>query len=85
VSKGALSAPDPGGATLTLLPLAAVMIKNLKIEANWTADDLAAAKESTDFGPFKIDGIVNNKLTHEGLQVVGWLVQRTKDLPPMNA
>jgi hypothetical protein len=85
-AKGTLTAADPNGAALTLLPMAMVVIKNLTIDANWTAEDVAAAKESTDFGPFRIDkGIVNNKLTHEGLQNIGWLLQRMPELPPKDA
>jgi len=82
-ARGALTTADPSGATLALLPIAAVAIKNLTIEANWAAADIAAAKEATDFGPFKVGGdIVNNRLSHEGVQIVGWLVQRMPALPP---
>jgi hypothetical protein len=85
-AKGVLTAPDQAGATLNLLPIAAVVIKHLTIEANWASADIAAAKDATDFGPFKIGGdIVNNRLTHEGLQIIGWLVQRMPDLPPNGA
>jgi len=38
---------------------------------------------ATDFGPFKVDsGIVNNSLSHAGIQVVGWLLQHMPPLPP---
>jgi hypothetical protein len=83
VPKGELTAPDPTAVSLRLVPIAAVVIKNLTIEANWSSADVEAAKNATDFGPFKIGGeVVNNKLTHPGLQIVGWLVQRLPDLPP---
>jgi hypothetical protein len=85
-AKGALTAPDEAGATLAWLPVAAVAIKNLTIAANWAASDVAAAKDATDFGPFKVGGdIVNNTLTHSGVQIVGWLVQRMPPLPPNQA
>jgi hypothetical protein len=84
--KGALTAADPTRPTLALLPIAAVVIKNLAIEANWAGADIAAALEATDFGPFKVGGgIVNNRLGHEGLQIIGWLVQRMPALPPNGA
>ena len=84
--KGALTAADPSRPTLALLPIAAVVIKNLSIEASWAGADIAAAMEATDFGPFKVGGgIVNNRLAHEGLQIIGWLVQRMPALPPNGA
>jgi hypothetical protein len=68
-----------------LLPVAFVVIKNLSIEASWTQDDLNAAANATHLGPFKVtSGIAQGKLTHEGIQVVGWLVQPMPDLPPQD-
>jgi hypothetical protein len=82
-TKGQLTAPDKFGATLPLLPIAAVAVRNLKISGNWTTDDVSTAAMATDFGPFKVDsGIVNNSLSHAGIQVVGWLLQRMPPLPP---
>jgi hypothetical protein len=82
-TKGQLTAPDKFGATLSLLPIAAVAVRNLKISGNWTTDDVSTAAAATDFGPFKVDsGIVNNSLSHAGIQVVGWLLQRMPPLPP---
>jgi hypothetical protein len=66
-----------------LLPIAFVAIKNLVIEAHWAAADVATAANATDFGPFKVTpGIVQNKLSHEGIQVIGWLLQNMPDVPP---
>jgi hypothetical protein len=82
-TKGQLTAPDKFGATLPLLPIAAVAVRNLKISGNWTTDDVSTAAVATDFGPFKVDsGIVNNSLSHAGIQVVGWLLQHMPPLPP---
>lgn len=65
------------------LPIAFVAIKNLVIEADWAAADIATATNATDFGPFKVtSGIVQNKLSHEGIQVIGWLLQNMPNLPP---
>lgn len=83
LAKGALTADVRSGGMLPLLPIAAVVIKDLNIEANWLETDVAAAKIATDFGPFKVgSAIVNNQLKREGLQIIGWLVQRMNDLPP---
>jgi hypothetical protein len=83
IAKGQLTAPDKFGATLPLLPIAAVAVRSLKISGNWTTEDVSTAAVATDFGPFKVDsGIVNNSLSHAGIQVVGWLLQRMPPLPP---
>ena len=83
VAKGQLTAPNKFGATLPLLPIAAVAVRNLSISGNWTTEDVGAAAISTDFGPFKVDGaIVNNSLSHAGIQIIGWLLQRMPPLPP---
>jgi hypothetical protein len=82
-AKGQLTAPVDHGANLILLPVAAVAIKNLRIQAQWPAADIANSQEATEFGPFKVDsGIVNNTLSHEGIQIIGWLLERMPSLPP---
>lgn len=82
-AKGELTAHDPHGANLTALPIGVVAIKNLNIKANWSASDVATSQDATEFGPFKVSsGIANNALSHEGIQVIGWLLQRMPDLPP---
>jgi hypothetical protein len=81
--KGELSGEDPNGGTLTLLPIAFIAIKELNIEANWSSTDIEISKFATDFGPFQVDTeILNNKLSHQGIQIVGWMVQKMPDLPP---
>jgi hypothetical protein len=82
VSKGQVTTSGPAG-NLPLMPIGFVAIRNLVIEANWTAEDVTNASSATDFGPFKVNAnIVNNKLTHEGLQIIGWLLEKMPDLPP---
>jgi hypothetical protein len=80
-TKGQLTARASSGANLTLMPVGVVAIKNLNIEAHWSDADIAQSKEATSFGPFKVDGMVNNVLTHSGIQIIGWLFERP-DLPP---
>jgi hypothetical protein len=84
--KGARTAHAPDATNLTLMPVALVAIKALNIQANWSADDVANSQDSTQFGPFKIEsGIINNSLSHQGIQIVGWLLERMPDLPPNDA
>jgi len=82
-TKGELTAPVDHGANLILLPVGAVAIKNLRIQAQWPAADIESSQEATEFGPFKVDsGIVNNTLSHEGIQIIGWLLERMPSLRP---
>lgn len=82
VPKGQVTTSGPAG-NLPLMPIAFVAIRNLEIDANWTTEDITNASSATDFGPFKVTAnIVNNKLTYEGLQIFGWMLQKMPDLPP---
>jgi hypothetical protein len=85
VRRGELSLSGPPG-NLALLPIGFVAVRSLSIEADWAGDDLANAAVATNFGPFKVDaGVVGGKLTHQGLQVAGWLLERMPELPPNDA
>lgn len=82
--KGQLSASDTDG-SLSVLPIGFVAIKNLSIAANWTTQDIATSKNATDFGPFEVTyDSVSNKLCHDGIQIIGWVLQKMPDLPPNN-
>ncbi len=85
VSKGQVTSSGPAG-NLPLMPIGFVAIRNLDIEANWTTEDVAIASFATDFGPFKVTAdIVNNKLSHPGLQIFVWALEKMLDLPPNDA
>jgi hypothetical protein len=80
--KGAISAGTVGS-PIPLSTIAFVTVKDLVINANWPAADVANSAEATDFGPFKVDGgIAAGNLSHPGVQVIGWLVQTMPSLPP---
>lgn len=82
VSKGQFTSNGPAG-NLPLMPVGFVAIRNLKIEANWTGEDIKNASQATDFGPFKVTtNIIDNTLSHPGLQIIGWFLQKMPDLPP---
>jgi hypothetical protein len=79
--KGELTQAGSGG--LPYLPVALVAVKDLKIKAEWSPEDVAAAGMPTGFVPFKVDStVVNNTLSHKGIQIMGWLLQKMPDLPP---
>jgi hypothetical protein len=82
VSKGQMTMSGVTG-SLPLLPIGFVAIRNLNIEANWDREDVTNSAVATNFGPFKVETqIVNNKLSHPGLQIIGWLLQKMPELPP---
>jgi hypothetical protein len=68
-----------------LLPTSFIVIRNLKITANWSAEDRANASKAAAFGPFSTVGATFNQDTLEipGLQVVAWLSRLMPPLPPL--
>lgn len=79
--KGQLSANDGHG--LPTLPVGFVAVKALSITAPWTPEDITNLGQSVQFGPFGFDSkLVNGAITHEGIQIVGWMLQKLPDLPP---
>jgi hypothetical protein len=52
-TKGQLTARVNSGANLTLMPVGVVAIKNLNIQAHWSAADIGNSTDATSFGPFK--------------------------------
>lgn len=80
-AKAALSANDGHG--VPALPVGFVAIKDLSIKAPWTPEDVTNLELSEQFGPFLFDSqIVNGAIGHEGIQIVGWMLQNVPPLPP---
>ena len=83
--KGQLTCKGQAGSTITAMPVGLVAIKNLSVEAAWAAEDIERSKTALNFGPFKVNSqIVNNKLTREGIQIIGWLLEKMPELPPIS-
>jgi hypothetical protein len=81
--KGELTSKDNLAGNITLMPIGFVAIRNLLIEANWSASDIANSPNAIQFGPFNVNStITNNILSHQGVQIIGWLLERMPDLPP---
>ncbi len=80
-AKGGLSANDGHGAPA--LPVRFVAIKNLRIKAPWTAEDISNLENSVQFGPFNFSSnIVDGALCHDDIQIVAWMLDDLPDLPP---
>jgi hypothetical protein len=79
--KGRLSANDGRG--VPTLPVGFVAIKKLRITAPWTPQDIANLERSTQFGPFNFDSkVVDGAIAHDGIQIVGWMLETLPSLPP---
>ena len=79
--KGQLSANDGHG--LPAKPVGFVAVKSLSIQAPWTPEDITNLEQSVQFGPFNFDSkVVNGAIGHDGIQIVGWMLQALPDLPP---
>ncbi|WP_223734756.1 hypothetical protein [Streptomyces purpurogeneiscleroticus] len=81
-ARGELSRPSVSG-SISLIPIALLAIRNFRVTADWAEEDIPMANVATHLGPFAIPGEINHgELTHVGLQVVGWLLERLPLLPP---
>ena len=81
-AKGSRSAPGPE-MNLSALPIELIAIRNLSIEANWSQVDVDASRNATNFVPFEIrTKIENNRMSHDGIQIIGYMLQRMPALPP---
>ena len=79
--RGQLS--SNGGHGMPALPVGFVAIKALSIQAPWTPEDISNLQQSDQFGPFHFDSkVVNGAIGHEGIQIIGWMLQTMPDLPP---
>ncbi|MGH7125025.1 MAG: hypothetical protein ACREFI_11680, partial [Stellaceae bacterium] len=72
-----------------LLPILAggfVAIRNLRISAKWSAQDLAVVQGSTAFGPFSLVGrsydAGSGTLSCPGIQIIAWFCEALPVLPP---
>jgi len=82
-AKGALN--DSGIGAMSYLPIAFVAVKNLNISANWLETDKKELEKATSFGPFDINGHdihESGSLSHDGIQIIGWMLQKLPTLPP---
>jgi hypothetical protein len=77
-------AGDPG--LMPVLTRGFIVIRNLKISANWSQADNEAAQGSASFGPFSLIGrsfdSASGTLTCPGMQIIGWFYSALPVLPP---
>jgi hypothetical protein len=82
IPKGQLTESGRAG-NVPLMPIGLVVIRNLSIEADWAPEEVESASQATELGPFKVGPEVKaGRLSHPGLQTVGWLLQTMPVVPP---
>ena len=83
-SRGSLD-NNPG--MFPMLSTSFIAIRDLVIKANWSPQDLDAAKQAKYLGPFDIGSgsISQNTITAKGLQIIAWQSRLTPMLPPLSA
>lgn len=72
---------------LKCMTTAMILVKNLKISANWSTQDLANSEESMSLGFFNIaDSRINskNELINPGIQALGWICEVFPALPSIS-
>jgi hypothetical protein len=71
---------------LPIVPSGFVVIRNLKIAAKWSTDDVVAMQRSAAFGPFSLEGHKfdsgSGTLSCPGMQIIGWFCEALPVLPP---
>jgi hypothetical protein len=87
-AEGAFSdgTPEYDGGALAAIPTACVLIRNLTIAAQWSADDRAAVESSAGLGPFSLLGrtydVSTGTVTVPGVQIIAWVCEAMPLLPP---
>jgi hypothetical protein len=81
------SGTGTGAGSLEVMPMAALLVKNLVIEADWSSDETAVLGKLDKFGPFSLVGrsisTEKNALHCDGMQIIGWIFEPMPRLPPV--
>lgn len=80
-ASGSLDAP---GQLLPAIPVAAVVVRDVRISAHWSDDDRSSFASATCLGPFALasTSVESDTLTIDGMQVIAWVCTIPKPLPP---
>lgn len=83
----ATGTPTSNPGLFALLPLSFLAIRDLKITAEWSAEDRAAANRAAAFGPFstKAGTFTRDTLEVPGLQILAAVSRLMPMLPPVKA
>lgn len=75
---------DDNPGMFPLLPVSFIVIRDLKITANWSQEDKRTLGQAVSFGPFDIRQrtLRQNTLEVKGLQIIAWISRLMPPLPP---
>ncbi len=84
------SGAGTGPGVLEAIPVAAIVVRKLTIDANWSDQDATALNSAVTLGPFSLvgrtiapaSGQAGSTLSCEGMQIVAWVMQPLPKLPP---
>lgn len=80
------SGTGTGDGAIEVVPVAALVVKNLVIEADWSNDETASLESFVTFGPFSLIGrsvaAARNSITCSTMQIIGWILAPMPCLPP---
>lgn len=83
------SNPNPNPKAFPAIPIAVLLVKNLRIQANWQAQEFQSVQNSMALGPFSLVGRSieqgTGAIVQPGMQVMGWVCQVMPALPPSPA
>lgn len=74
---------ETNSGALKCIPTAMILIKDLKLKAAWTNEDIKNAKNSVGLGIFNLSEstFTDNELTNSGMQIIGWMCEVLPKLP----
>ncbi len=77
---------DSNPGMFPMLTTSFIVIRDLKITANWSQEDRANLGNAAGFGCFDLrDGTVNNNTIEvKGLQIIAWISRLMPKLPPLS-
>jgi hypothetical protein len=71
------------------MPIAVLLVRNLRIQSNWQAQELQSVQSSVALGPFSLVGRSieqgTGTIVQPGMQVMAWVCQVMPALPPSSA
>jgi hypothetical protein len=80
------SGTGTGNGKCEVIPMAALLVKNLRISADWSHDDMVNAASAAAFGPFSLfesnTEAQTNTIVCQGMQIVAWVCEPLPMLPP---
>ncbi len=85
-STGSAGGPESENVLLEALPMAALVVRNLRITADFSHEDTSVLRDAASFGPFSLiereAQEISSSISCPGMQIVAWLCEPLPRLPP---